>query len=66
MAGTMFLRVDDVAKELEVSKAYAYKLVRRLNKELEEKGCITIAGRVDKRYFYERFYSTKKEEEEGG
>lgn len=65
MAGTMFLRVDDVAKELEVSKAYAYKLVRRLNKELEEKGCITIAGRVDKRYFYERFYSTKKEEEGG-
>ncbi|MBO6302850.1 MAG: hypothetical protein J6N15_10475 [Ruminiclostridium sp.] len=65
MAGTMFLRVDDVARELEVSKAYAYKLVRRLNKELEEKGCITIAGRVDKRYFYERFYSTKKEEEGG-
>ena len=65
MAGTMFLRVDDVAKELEVSKAYAYKLVRWLNKELEEKGCITIAGRVDKRYFYERFYSTKKEEEGG-
>ena len=65
MAGTMFLRVDDVARELEVSKAYAYKLVRRLNKELEEKGCITIAGRVDKRYFYERFYSTKKEVEGG-
>ena len=65
MAGTMFLRVDDVARELEVSKAYAYKLVRRLNKELEEKGCITIAGRVDKRYFYERFYRTKKEEEGG-
>lgn len=65
MAGTMFLRVDDVARELDISKPYAYKLVRRLNQELEAKGCITIAGRIDKRYFYERFYSTRKENEEG-
>lgn len=65
MAETMFLRVDDVAKELDVSTAYAYRLVRRLNQELEEKGFLTIAGRVDKRYFYERFYSTRKENEEG-
>ena len=66
MAETMFLRVDDVAKELDVSTAYAYKLVRRLNQELEEKGFLTIAGRVDKRYFYERFYSTKNDDEGRG
>ena len=66
MAETMFLRVDDVAKELDVSTAYAYRLVRRLNQELEEKGFLTIAGRVDKRYFYERFYSTKSDDEGRG
>lgn len=54
MASNTFMRVDDVAKELDVSKSYAYKIVRKLNKELESKGIITIAGRVNKQYFMER------------
>ena len=33
-----FMTVDDVAEELSVSKSKAYKIVRQLNKELEEKG----------------------------
>ena len=36
-----FMTVDDVAEELSVSKSKAYKIVRQLNKELEEKGIIT-------------------------
>ena len=48
MASNTFMRVDDVANELDVSKSYAYKIVRKLNKELESKGIITIAGRVNK------------------
>ena len=55
MVSNTFMRVDDVANELDVSKSYAYKLVRKLNKELEGKGIITIAGRVNKQYFMERF-----------
>ena len=38
-----FIRVDEVASELGVSKPYAYKLIRQLNKELNDKGFITIA-----------------------
>ena len=53
-ASNTFMRVDDVARELDVSKSYAYKIVRKLNKELESKGIITIAGRVNKQYFMER------------
>jgi predicted transcriptional regulator len=49
-----FMRVEDVAKELSISTSYAYKLIRKLNAELEEKGIITIAGRVNKQYFTER------------
>ena len=41
-----FIRVDEVAAELDVSKPYAYKLIRKLNEELKEKGFLTIAGRV--------------------
>ena len=49
-----FLRVEDVADELGVSVSYAYKIIRKLNAELEQKGIITIAGRVNKQYFLER------------
>lgn len=49
-----FMRVDEVAQELGVSKSYAYKIVRMLNDELREKGYLTIAGRVSKKYFLEK------------
>ena len=52
----MFLKVSDVIKVLDVSESYAYKL----NKELENKGCFVIAGRIDRKFFYEHFYGTQK------
>ena len=57
-----FNRADDVARELSVSKPYAYKLIRRLNDELEAQGFITIAGRVNRQYFYKRLYGAGKGE----
>ena len=38
MTDKNFMRVEDVARELDVSKSYAYKIVQKLNKELEAKG----------------------------
>lgn len=63
MESTSFLRVDEVAQELGVSKSYAYKIVQKLNTELKEKGFMTISGRVNKQYFMERtcYGATKKE-----
>lgn len=58
----MFMRVDEVAEVLDVSIPYAYKLIRRMNEELKEKGCFTIAGRIDRHYFYERFGGDRSEE----
>lgn len=55
-----FIRVDEVAKELDVSKPYAYKLIRQLNEELKAKGFLTIAGRVNRQYFNERFYGAER------
>ncbi len=46
-----FIRAEDVAQELNVSKPYAYKLIRQLNEELKAKGFITIAGRVNRSIF---------------
>ncbi len=61
MADKMFMRVDEVAQSLDVSIPYAYKLIRQFNEELKKKGCITIAGRIDRKYFYEKFYGTHAE-----
>ena len=49
-----FMKVEDVATELGVSKSYAYKVVRRLNTDLKNMGYLTIAGRISKKYFIER------------
>lgn len=58
-----FIRVEEVAQELCVSKPYAYKLIKRLNEELKAQGFITIAGRVNRQYFNKRFYGAGKEGE---
>ena len=59
MAETMFMRVEEVAEEMGVSIPYAYKLIRKLNRELQETGCITIAGRINRKFFHEKFYCKK-------
>ena len=51
-----FMRAEEVAEVLEVSTSFAYKVIRQLNNELKAKGYITIAGRVNREYFYERIY----------
>lgn len=63
MESTSFMRVDEVAQELGISKSYAYKIVQKLNTELNGKGFMTISGRVNKQYFMERtcYGATKKE-----
>ncbi len=56
-----FMRVEEVAAELGVSVSYAYKVIRRLNDELKEKGFITVSGKVSRQYFNERVYGAGKE-----
>ena len=43
MTDKNFMRVEDVARQLDVSKSYAYKIVQKLNEELDAK---PIAFRV--------------------
>ena len=55
-----FMRVEEVAEVLEVSTSFAYKVIRQLNDELKAKGFITIAGHINREYFYERLYHNGK------
>ena len=51
-----FMRVEEVAATLDVSKSFAYKIVQKLNAELKAKGYIMISGRVSRQYFMEKVY----------
>ena len=54
-----FMRADEVAQELGISKSHAYKVIHGLNEELQEKGYLTISGRVNREFFREKYYYTK-------
>lgn len=51
MEGRNFMTVEEVAQELNVSKSYAYKVVRELNAEMRELGYLTVTGRVNTNFF---------------
>lgn len=51
-----FLFVEDVMQILGISQSKAYQIMRKINRELEAEGYETIAGRVPRRRFCEKFY----------
>lgn len=58
----IYITADEVSELLGVSKGYAYKLIRKLNKELEDSGYMIIAGKVPKKYFEKRWFGFSEKE----
>lgn len=58
----VFITAKDMSEMLGISEGHAYKLIRRLNSELEKQGYIVIAGKLPARYFEERYYGLKSAE----
>ena len=58
-----FMGVDEVATELEVSKSFAYKIMRELNTELKKKGYLTVSGKVSRKFFMEKLCYGESENE---
>lgn len=56
MMTSRFVNADEVAADYGVSQSMGYRIIRRLNDELKEKGYITVAGRVSRKYYGERTY----------
>lgn len=50
------MTVAEVAEELGVSKAHAYKIIRSLNEELVKAGYITIAGKIPRAYWEKKMF----------
>ena len=49
-----YMTADDVAKALKISKSFAYKVIRKMNTELQEQGFFTMAGKVNKQFFLDK------------
>ena len=49
----------EIKEILKVSESTAYKIIRKLNKQLEDMGYITIRGRVSRKFFEEKFYDSR-------
>ena len=58
MTEKRFLNANDVAEFMDVSVPMAYKIIRRLNTELQEKGYLTVSGKVSRIFFEEKTYGS--------
>lgn len=56
MSNNNFLDATAVANFMGTSVSTAYKVIRRLNEELNDSGYVTIAGKVNKKYFESKIY----------
>lgn len=50
------LGVKEVMAMTGRGQTWSYNLIKRLNKELKEKGYLTISGKVPEKYLMKRFY----------
>ena len=57
----LLMTAEEVAEALGISKTQAYRLIRAMNAELAKKGYLTISGKVNRKFFAERFYGYSEE-----
>ena len=51
---SVMMTAQEVAEQLQVKEGKAYKLIREWNEELKAKGKLTIRGRINREYFYQK------------
>ena len=64
MENKKFLSVADVAVYMGISVATAYRVIRKLNAGLNSQGYMTMAGKVNRAYFFRKIYANQSREEE--
>ena len=57
----IYYSAADIAVMLGVSTGKAYKILREMNKDLADRGFLTIAGKIPVEYFREKWYGAAKE-----
>lgn len=64
MSASVFIKADELAQELGISKALAYRMIRNWNEELKRKGYTTVQGRVSRKYYQEQVYGLADRKED--
>lgn len=52
----LYLTADEIAGMLGVSKGHAYAMIRDCNKELKAGGYLTVAGKIPRKFFGQKYY----------
>lgn len=55
----LYITASELAELLGISVGHAYKIIKKLNVELEKEGYLIIAGKVPRGYFEKRWYGLK-------
>ncbi len=56
-----FITAEELAGMLKISKGHAYKVIHKLNEELEQQGYLIFSGRIPRKYLEERCYGLREE-----
>lgn len=51
-----YITAKEISEMLGVSNSKAYGIIRCLNAELNERGYITLSGKVSRAFFFEKWY----------
>ena len=57
----IYITASEVADLLGVSIGHSYKIIRKMNVELQNNGYLVISGKVPCKYFNEKFYGSEQE-----
>lgn len=61
MEEKIYYNAEEISRMLGVSKGKSYKILREMNKDLGDRGFLTIAGKIPVEYFREKWYGSTKE-----
>ena len=56
MSEKLYYTAEEISKMIGVGKTSAYAIVKKLNKELSDKGYIVVSGKIPKKYFNEKYF----------
>ena len=56
----IYINAIELSEMLDISLGYAYKIIRRMNSELEKQGFLVIAGKLPRKYFEQHWFGMEK------
>lgn len=57
----MYVYVDEVMQDLQISKPLAYRFIREWNEELRKQDYVAISGRIPRAFYKQKVYGMTKE-----